>query len=68
MKTVNESTSEQLFIHRRTVEVHNKYNLTKQKALYPVITRQTCVISRTIRNWTRDGHQGYHYRRGSLYK
>ena len=30
------------------------YNLTKQKAVYPVITRQPYIISRMLRSWTRD--------------
>jgi len=28
------------------------YNLTKQKALYPLITRQPYSISRTLCSWT----------------
>jgi len=37
------------------------HNLTKQKALYPVITRQPCIISRTLCSWA----QYYHYIWGS---
>jgi len=40
------------------------HNLTKQQALYPVITRQPYIISRALCSWT----QGYHLRRGSWYK
>jgi len=39
------------------------HNLTKKKALYPVITRQPYIISRTLCSWT----QVYHFRRGSWY-